>query len=82
MKFLLNMNLPRELGRKLAALGHEWRHVADIGMTRAADADILTLETVDKCGKEDPSLRVGPSLALRMAEKEAFCCHSERRLPE
>ncbi len=43
MKFLLNMNLPRELGRKLAALGHEWRHVADVGMARAADADILAL---------------------------------------
>ena len=36
------MNLPRELGRKLALLGHDWRHVADIGMARAADADIIT----------------------------------------
>jgi predicted nuclease of predicted toxin-antitoxin system len=43
VKFLLNMNLPRELGRKLAALGHEWRHVADVGLARAADADILTV---------------------------------------
>lgn len=41
MKFLLNMNLPRELGRMLASVGHEWRHVADIGMARAADANIL-----------------------------------------
>jgi predicted nuclease of predicted toxin-antitoxin system len=43
VKFLLNMNLPRELGQKLAALGHESRRVADIGMARAADADILVL---------------------------------------
>ena len=41
MKFLLNMNLPRELGRKLAARGHEWRHVANLGMMRASDANIL-----------------------------------------
>ena len=40
MEFLLNMNLPRALGRKLAALGHEWRHVAEIGMARASDASI------------------------------------------
>jgi predicted nuclease of predicted toxin-antitoxin system len=41
LKFLLNMNLPHELGRKLASAGHEWRHVADIGMARASDANIL-----------------------------------------
>jgi len=41
VKFLLNMNLPRELGRKLAARGHEWRHVANLGMMRASDANIL-----------------------------------------
>jgi predicted nuclease of predicted toxin-antitoxin system len=41
LKFLLNMNLPRELGRMLASVGHEWQHVADIGMARAADASIL-----------------------------------------
>jgi uncharacterized protein (DUF433 family) len=29
MKFLLNMNMPRELGRRLAAREHEWRHVRD-----------------------------------------------------
>jgi len=43
VKFLLNMNLPRELGRRLAALGHEWRHVADIGLARAADSAILAV---------------------------------------
>jgi predicted nuclease of predicted toxin-antitoxin system len=41
LKFLLNMNLPRELGRMLASVGPGWRHVADIGMARAADAGIL-----------------------------------------
>ncbi len=41
MKFLLNMNLPPELGRRLATSGHEWRHVANLGMARASDAHIL-----------------------------------------
>ena len=41
MKFLLNMNMPRELGRRLATKGHEWRHVRDIAMARASDVAIL-----------------------------------------
>lgn len=41
MKFLLNMNLPRELGRRLTSKGHECRHVADLGLARAADSSIL-----------------------------------------
>lgn len=41
MKFLLNMNLPPELGRKLATDGHQWRHVANLGMARASDVHIL-----------------------------------------
>lgn len=41
------MNLPRELGRELASLGHESRHVADIGMPRAGDAEILALAKSD-----------------------------------
>ncbi|MBE3604314.1 DUF5615 family PIN-like protein [bacterium] len=43
MKFLLNMNLPREMAKQLAPLGHECRHVADIGMARAADSEILAV---------------------------------------
>jgi predicted nuclease of predicted toxin-antitoxin system len=43
MKFLLNMNLPPEFGRKLATSGHEWRHVANLGMARASDAHILAV---------------------------------------
>jgi len=43
VKFLLNMNIPRELGQRLASLGHESRHAADIGMARAADAEILAV---------------------------------------
>lgn len=31
MKFLLNMNLPRELGRLLTHYGHTYHHVGDIG---------------------------------------------------
>jgi len=32
MKFLLNMNIPRNLGIKLMQNGCEYRHVGDIGM--------------------------------------------------
>jgi predicted nuclease of predicted toxin-antitoxin system len=32
MKFLLNMNIPRNLGIKLMQNGCEYRHVSDIGM--------------------------------------------------
>lgn len=41
MRFLINMNLPRELGRRLEELGHEWRHVGDIGMAEAADDAVV-----------------------------------------
>jgi predicted nuclease of predicted toxin-antitoxin system len=41
MKFLLNMNLPRQLGKQLAGAGHVCRHVGDIGMARASDTEIV-----------------------------------------
>lgn len=41
MRFLLNMNLPRELGKRLKAEGHVCRHVADIGMAQASDLEIV-----------------------------------------
>jgi len=41
VKFLLNMNVPPALGPMLSAEGHEWRHAADLGMSRASDAAIL-----------------------------------------
>jgi len=41
MRFLLDMNIPRELGRKLEAQGHSWRHVGNIGMSRANDVAII-----------------------------------------
>ena len=41
MKFLLNMNLPRRLGRELTAAGHECRHVGYIGMAKASDVEIV-----------------------------------------
>lgn len=37
MKFLLNMNVPRELGKRLTVEGHECRHLGDIGMACASD---------------------------------------------
>lgn len=41
MKFLLNMNLPRELGKRLHRDGHAYRHAADIGLSRAEDTEII-----------------------------------------
>lgn len=41
MRFLLNMNIPREVGRRLAAGGHECRHAGDIGLARSSDPAIL-----------------------------------------
>jgi len=40
MRFLLNMNVPREVGRRLAAEGHDCLHVGDIGMAQATDLAI------------------------------------------
>ncbi len=37
MKFLLNMNLPRGLGRRLSSKGHSCRHAGDVGLVSAAD---------------------------------------------
>ena len=41
MKFLLNMNLPRELGRLLETEGHSWRHARDTGLARADDPQVV-----------------------------------------
>ncbi|MCL5028739.1 MAG: DUF5615 family PIN-like protein [Bacteroidetes bacterium] len=41
MKFLLNMNLPRHLGKLLMAQGHEFRHTGDIGLSKASDLNII-----------------------------------------
>jgi predicted nuclease of predicted toxin-antitoxin system len=49
VKFLLNMNVPPALGPMLASQGHEWRHVADLGMSRAPDAAVL----VEAKGREE-----------------------------
>jgi len=35
------MNVPRELGRRLTAAGHVYRHVGDIGMAQASDVAII-----------------------------------------
>lgn len=37
------MNMARQLGRLLETQGHEWRHVADLGLHKAADPAILRL---------------------------------------
>jgi len=41
VKFLLNVNTPRVLGRRLLAEGHACRHAADVGLGRAPDEAIV-----------------------------------------
>jgi len=41
MRFLLNMNLPRQLGKRLTKAGHPSRHVGDLGMACADDLEIV-----------------------------------------
>jgi len=41
MKFLLNMNVPRELGERLGAAGHSYRHAGDIGLAQANDSAVI-----------------------------------------
>lgn len=41
MKFLLNMNIPRQLGRLLQEQGHSVRHAADVGLASASDHAIV-----------------------------------------
>jgi predicted nuclease of predicted toxin-antitoxin system len=41
MKFLLNMNMPRELCRFLNNQGHDCRHSGNIGLAKARDAEII-----------------------------------------
>lgn len=45
MRFLLNMNVPRELGQRLAAAGHSYRHAGDIGLAQASDTDVIAEAT-------------------------------------
>ena len=43
MKFLLDMNLPRQLGKLLREQGHDCRHAADHGLVTAEDHEIVEL---------------------------------------
>jgi predicted nuclease of predicted toxin-antitoxin system len=42
MKFLLNMNVDRNLGAELKRRGHSCRHAGDIGLSRATDVEIIS----------------------------------------
>lgn len=42
MKFLLNMNVDRDMAAKLKERGHICRHVGDLGLSRAKDSEIVT----------------------------------------
>ena len=41
MKFLLNMNVNRDMAAPLEQRGHVCRHAGDIGMARSSDSDIV-----------------------------------------
>ena len=41
MRFLLNMNLLRQLGKRLTEAGYHSRHVGDLGMACADDLEIV-----------------------------------------
>ena len=41
MRFLLNMNISRGVGKSLAFKGHEYRHLGDIGMAQASDSEVV-----------------------------------------
>jgi predicted nuclease of predicted toxin-antitoxin system len=47
VQFLLNMNLPRELGRRLTGSGHACRYAGDVGLSRSADM-VLVQEARDR----------------------------------
>ena len=40
MRFLIDAQLPPRLARRLAQLGHDVTHVADLGLTSATDQQI------------------------------------------
>lgn len=42
MKFLVDQNLSRRVAEGLIAAGHDAVHVADLGLSRATDAEILS----------------------------------------
>ena len=48
MKFLMNMNIPRELCRLLESKGHECRHAGDIGLAKADDPEIVKEAKISK----------------------------------
>ena len=41
MRFLINVNLPRSLGRLLGEAGHSCRHALDVGLGEASDSHII-----------------------------------------
>lgn len=49
MKLLLDMNLPRDLAKRLTQEGHASRHAGDIGLSEAEDSDVLE---VARCAGE------------------------------
>jgi len=43
LRFLLDMNLPRQLGRPLQEQGHDCRHAAEHDLVRADDQEIVEI---------------------------------------
>lgn len=58
MKYLLNPNIPRTLGKLLESRGHVCRHVSVIGLARAPDAAI-----VEEASQAGEVIRAAPRVA-------------------
>ena len=64
MNFLLNMNIPRSIGKQLSAEGHSYRHAGDIGMAQASDSEIVEEARRNKEVIITPDLDYGRLLAF------------------
>ena len=80
MKILLDMNLPRLVGRLLAAEGHTWRHVSDLGLYQAEDREILRLAKEEGEVVFTHDLDFGALLALSGDDRPSVVILRQRNL--
>lgn len=81
MKFLLDMNMPDELGRLLQSKGHPSRHVRILGLQKAQDSEILEIARVSDEVVLTHDLDFGKLLAFSGASEPSvviFRCREAR----